>query len=102
MYRNSKKDFGIGGILYRSTDEIRNDMREVAGAIREIAERLNPRVLLLDIVNDSRCNSPKKLIVALEDVLARAEDSYAEIKNLREELSMLEDELRETLCEMGY
>ena len=102
MYRNFKNEFGVGPTLYRSPEEIRYDISNAREALQGISERLNPRILLNDIVNDERCGRPKELLAALEDALARAQDTYVEIKSLREELSELEDELRETLCAMGY
>ncbi len=102
MYRNSKNEFGIRPTLYRTTDEIREDMRDINENIHVAAERLNPRTLLTDIINDERCGNPKEFLITLEDTLARAQDAYSELRSLREELISLEDELRETLCEMGY
>ena len=102
MYRNFKNEVGVGARLYRTTDEIRTDIKEVKDSIRSITERLNPRTLLIDIINDKRCGNPRELLSSLEDALARAQDAYVEIKKLRCELFDLEEELRETLCEMGY
>lgn len=101
MYRNFKNEYGFPGTLYRSPEEIRHDISGAKETIKEISERLNPRALLNDIITDERCGKPRELLVALEDALARAEESYLEIKTLREELSELEDELRETLCAIG-
>jgi hypothetical protein len=100
MYRNLKNDFGKGKTLYRDISEIRADIDASRSEILLILERLNPRALLTDIINDKRCNNPKNFLVSLEDTLARAEEAYRGLRVLRVELSELEDELEETLCEM--
>ena len=98
MYRNFKTN--MPQTLYRNTSEIRSDIMHSQEELSLILEKLNPRALLLEIINDERCNNPKKLLLSLEDALARAEDAYRNLSNLKHELCELEEELEETLCEM--
>ena len=102
MYRTHSTQYGMPARLYRTTGEIRADIESVREAIFEVKERLNPRALLLDIINDERCSSPSELREQLEDALARVEESLGEMEGLREELNELEEELTQTRCELGY
>ena len=56
---------------------------------------LNIRELLVNILTSERVNNPDKLIPELEDAIAEARGALDSLKNLKEELDMLEDELQE-------
>ena len=101
MYRRYSMEYGLDSRIYRSTREIRCDIREIKEKIKNVRARLNPRTLLLDIINDERCGNPRELLISLEDALARAEEANLEMEELKTELFELEEELGETKCEMG-
>ncbi len=98
LYRRYDTDFGKGACLYRDTAEIYSDIRDLREQIALIKDNFNHRELLLGIINDERCKNPKELIKSLEDLVVKAEETALEISNLKDELTVLEEELRETRC----
>lgn len=101
MYRGFDSVLGRGPTVYRTPKSISYDISCVKNAINEINSRLNIRSLLLEIVSDKDVKSPEDVVPTLEAMVSLAEDALSELRALKEELFMLEDELYEVKCEMG-
>lgn len=99
MYRSSDTVFGLPARIYREPDEIRLDIYEVKRSIEKINSRLNIRGLMLDMVTEEEL-SPSEVVTALESMLAEAEDALFQLKELKRELAVLEEELYEVKCEL--
>ena len=100
MYRSYDNAFGTPPRIYRTPDEIRRDIKGVRGAINEMNSRLNIRELLFEIITDEETIPPEEVVQTLESLLAEAEDALSKLRELRAELSLLEEELYEVRCEI--
>ena len=100
MYRSYDNTFGMPPRIYRTPGEIRQDIRQLRSAINEINSRLNIRELLLEIITDEEKISPENVVQTLEAMLYEAEEALSKLKELRGELSLLEEELYEVRCEI--
>ena len=101
MYRGYDDEFGLGPRIYRSPDEIRNDIERVKYEIENINCGINIRELMLEMLSNEENLSPDNIISELESLVSAAEEALAELSNLNEELSLLEEELYEVKCEIG-
>ena len=95
MYRTFDTDNGTPPRIYRTPAEIKADIRKISERIKETSSMLNIREMLVDILVSEHANSPDKLIPELEEAIAEARWALDSLKNLKEELDMLEDELKE-------
>lgn len=84
--------------LYRTPAEIKRDISKITERIKATNEKINVRHLLLEMLSDLREDDPQKSVKLLEELVAEAQDSLIEFNYLREALSDLECELRETRC----
>jgi predicted nuclease with TOPRIM domain len=100
MYRGYDSECGLPPRIYRSPDDVRRDIAEVRRSIDRINSRLNIRGLLLEFIADDKDISPKEVVSTLETLLSEAENALLKLKELRVELSLLEEELYEIKCEM--
>ena len=100
MYRGYDNECGLPPRIYRAPEEIGRDMRRLKAAISEINSKLNIRSLLLDIISEEAETSPEGVVLTLENMLAEAEEALSRLRELRFELSLLEEELHEVRCEM--
>lgn len=100
MYRENDIYSGEGARIYRNTAEIRKDIRRISDEIRVSNERLNLRALLLDLVDEGRGEDirPAIWIPELSAALKEAEEAYEHLCTLHDELEILHEELRETIC----
>ena len=95
MYRTFDTENGTPPRIYRTPAEIQADIQKISMKIKETSTMLNIRELLVNILTSERVNNPDKLIPELEDAIAEARGALDSLKNLKEELDMLEDELQE-------
>ena len=86
---------GIPTRLYRSTEEIREQMERVAEMVSEVHERLNVRNMLMWLITEYADAEPGRWIPELEDTLARAQEAVRDLEDLREALEALQTELSE-------
>ena len=101
MYRGYDDEFGRAPTIYRTPDEIRLDIEEARYEIERINSGINIRELILEMLSDDEKFSPASIVSELENLLSAAEEALAELSNLNEELTMLEEELYEVKCEIG-
>jgi len=100
VYRDYDNAYGTPITIYREPDEIRSDIVRVKDAIREINSRLNVREIMFEMINKEEKLSPEEIVNLLEDMLSEAESALARLSELRDELSLLEEELYEVKCEI--
>ena len=86
--------------LYRSTESIREDITLIRHKIDEVKRSFSIRELLMDMLSDSYKRKPNEWIYDLEVLVAEASSASAKLKELREELSFLEEELGEARCRL--
>lgn len=101
MYRGCDEENCVGARIYRSPDEIRLDMCEARLAIEKINEKLNVRSLAFEMISQGDELEPGKLVSFLEDMHSEAEEALAELYQLNELISELEEELYEVKCVIG-
>ena len=92
---------GIPTRLYRSTEEIHEQMERISDMICEVNERLNVRSMLMWLITEYADAEPSRWIPELEDTLAKAQDAVRELEGLREALESLTAELSEARWAMG-
>ena len=95
MYRSYDAENGIPPRIYRTPSEIRDDIKGISRLIKETVSMLNIRELLLNILMSERKDSPESLIPELEAAISEAKEAYSRLEDLREELNLLEEELKE-------
>lgn len=98
LYKGSVMSAGIPARIYRTTTEIRRDMERISDKIKEANDKLSLRSMLLDLVDATRDEGedPAYWIPELTAALNEARAAYDSLCELREELSALYDEMRET------
>lgn len=101
MYRNCDSVNGIPARLYREPCEIRDDIKAITLKIEETSSMLNIRELLLNILMSERASLPEKIIPELWDAINEANLALSSLRELKEELDSLEDELREVRWLLG-
>lgn len=101
MYRSYDMINGTGPTVFRSPDEIRDDISYIKAKIEETRGSLNLRELLTSILADEREGDSKKLINTLSDAVDEAKAALRELRELENELYELEDELKEVRWIMG-
>lgn len=81
--------------IYREPAEIRRDIARITQMIDETSAMLNIRALLIDILSHDRADKPESLIPDLELAIEDAKEALSRMNSLKEELSLLEEELEE-------
>ena len=61
---------------------------------------MNVRSLLLEILADNRKREPERLIPELYRAIEEADAALASLKELKEELTLLNTELSESICRL--
>ena len=92
---------GMGPTVFRSPNEIRDDISYIKMKIEETRGSLNLRELLTSILTDEREADSKRLVSTLSDAVDVAKAALAELHELEEELYELETELKEVRWIMG-
>ena len=101
MYRGFDMINGIGPTVFRSPDEIRDDITYIKKKIEETRISINLRELLTSILADERESDSRKLVSTLSDAVDEAKAALRELRELESELYELEEELREARWIMG-
>ena len=101
MYRSYDMINGTGPTVFRSPEEIRDDIAYIKMKIEETRGALNLRELLTSILADERESDSRALIGALSDAVDEAKAALCELRELEAELYELEDELKEARWIMG-
>ena len=98
LYKGSVMSAGIPARIYRTTTEIRRDMERITDKIKEANDRLCLRSMLLDLVDATRDEGedPAYWIPELTAALNEARVAYDTLCELKDELSCLYEEMRET------
>ena len=81
--------------IYREPCEIRRDILIISDMIEETSAMLNIRSMLIDILSGECSNKPEALIPDLELAVSEAKEALGRMNSLKEELSLLEEELEE-------
>lgn len=87
---------GITTAPYRSTGELRADMRRISEEIREAEERMNVRELTVSDVCESE--NPRQLVPMLKRMIAEANEARGRLVLLEEDLNALCREWEESRC----
>ena len=98
MYLCMNSYEGRPAMLYRSTEEIRRDMRIIADKITEQEEMLSVHNLLLEMIPTWAEQSPERWIPELEGMVAEACEALDTIQRLKESLEFLRLELEDVRC----
>ncbi len=93
MYKQYSGTRGIGPNVYRSRDEIKEDIRYVYERISEINEMLNIRELISEVFNQESSVDIIKKAENVTELLKYAEEALTELKSLTERLDELKAEL---------
>lgn len=102
MFIRFDREEGLANALYRSPEEIVSDIEEIKGKIAEIRERLNFRVLLLEIISDDAvAEQPDLWIDRLEGLVEDARGAERDLALLKEALCDLREELYTTQWALG-
>ena len=89
---------GLPPRIYREPAQIRGDIRDITRRIEQTNEMLNIRALLIDILASERSDKPEEIIPELEETIAEAREALYMLNGLKEELSLLENELGDARC----
>ena len=98
MYRTYDAACGLPPRIYRQPAEIKRDIKDIRRRIEETGDMINVRSLLIDLLVGDAGNEPEKLIPELYDAIAEANDALSRLRELKDELSLLEEELGEVKC----
>lgn len=101
MYRSYDAVNGLPPRVYRTAAEIRRDIAQISDKIEETSEMLNIRALLVDMLMSERVDNPESFIPDLEEAIGEAREALYGLKQLKEELISLEEELGEVRCLFG-
>ena len=97
MYRSYDDVNGMPPRIYRSSEEIKRDIRGVSERISEINEMLNIRELLSEFVFEQSDLSTPKLQDKLSELLSYALEALDELRELSNTLDELKAELIESV-----
>ena len=98
MYRTYDSTCGLPPRIYRLPAEIKRDIQDIRRRIEETSDMINVRSLLIDLLVGERGDEPEKLIPELYEAIAEASGALSRLSDLKEELSLLEEELGEVKC----
>lgn len=95
MFFYGNRAEGLPPALYRSPEEIRADMREIADRIREAEEMLSVRNILLGVISEWSEQEPERWVRELEETAEEAHFSLIVLQKLKDTLCQLREELSE-------
>lgn len=101
MLVHSSVNEGMPARLYRSPCEIRRDMTIISKQIKEADEMLSVRNILVEMLSECARGDPERWIPELEELVADARASLDSLTRLKSALSLLSDELEESVCVIG-
>lgn len=101
MLRGYDNESGTPPRIYRTPGEILRDISDIKEKIEETAYMLNIRSLMVDILANDRKRNSKDLISELEDAILQAKEALYKMNQLKEEVTLLEEELKETKWQLG-
>ncbi len=87
--------------LYRTPNEIKNDIAEIAERIAEINEMLNVRNIISEIISEQSEDDARRRAMAVEELADFAAEVLVEMEELEESLASLRDELSESIGLIG-
>ena len=93
MYNYNKNVCNVKHSMYRSREEIREDIEYISGQIARVNEMLNIRELIADVFGEQNCNDAVKKAESITELLKYAEEALEELKTLNETLDELKAEL---------
>ena len=82
--------------LYRTTEEIRRDIKEIKDRIAEATAMLNVRNMLTELIAEYAEASPERWVPELRALVDDAEATLESLGGLCESLDMLKCELEDT------
>ncbi len=96
LFRTAQSTYeGEAVRLYRSTDEIKRDIRRIKADITEASGMLNIRNLLTEALAELAGAEPERWVPELEALVADADATLSRLRTLREDLSALRAELED-------
>ena len=101
FFRNYSTYEGEPARLYRSPDAIREDIFAIKTKIESVNSKLNVRNILTSMIDECASGGPEKWIPTLSEIVADAEETLVNLKNLRESLDILFEELEDTKWALG-
>lgn len=101
FFRNYSSYEGEPARLYRSPEKIREDIFEIKTRIEEVDRMLNIRNVLTAAIDEYAYGDPERWIPALSEIVADAQDTLDRLKQLRETLDVLAEELEDTKWALG-
>lgn len=101
FFRNYSTYEGEPARLYRSPEEIREDIFEIRKKIESVDSMLNFRNILTAMIDECAEGEPEKWIPILSDIVADAEQTLDRLKMLKESLDILTEELEDTRWALG-
>ncbi len=101
FFRNYSTYEGEAARLYRSPDSIKKDIFEIKTKIELVNSRLNVRNILTSMIDECAAGEPERWIPALIEIVTDAEDTLYRLKELRESLDILGEELEDTKWALG-
>ena len=87
--------------LYRTTEEIRRDIKDIKARIAEANAMLNVRNMLTEVIAEYAEASPERWVPELRALVEDAEETLAGLGGLCESLDMLKCELEDTRWAIG-
>ena len=87
--------------LYRSTEDIGRDIKEIKARIGEVYSMLNVRNVLGEAMSAYAGEEPECWIPALKNLVEEAEDTLGVLICLRDNLDILKAELEDTVWILG-
>lgn len=82
--------------LYRTPEEIRQDIESIRTRIEDVNSMLNARHVLTEMMSSLAEGEPERWIPALSQLVDEAQDSLELLRSLKETLDALLEELEET------
>lgn len=101
MFKTYDTVNGIPPRIYRNPQQIRRDISEIRQKIDETNAMLNIRSMLVEILAGERQDSPERLIPELEEAIGEARCALDKMRELKDELFALEEELGDVKCVLG-
>lgn len=102
FFRNYSTYEGEPARLYRSPERIREDIFDIKTKIESVDSMLNVRNILTDMLSECAAGEPERWIPVLSDIVADAEETLDRLKQLKESLDALTEELEDTKWALGF
>lgn len=93
MHQCCNGSHGVGPNIYRSREEIKEDIKYISERIFEINEMLNIRELISDVFDEENGKDIVEKAENVTELLKYAEEALSELKSLTERLDELKSEL---------